>query len=223
MEYFESVIIKDIKPEGMIWLRYVDDVFATWNSAWGDFDNFFSLLNNRVPSIKFKVEWEKDNRIPFLDVLIIRSPTGYKFTVYRKPTFSISYIHFFSYHDNSVKVSLASNLFLRALRICSNEYLDSEFGTIKQHLKSIKCPDHTIGKAIYKANQIFFRPPSQDKETFSNKINIPYIESIKRLTDSLGKSNPFSFSYPNTVGSSLVNVYQKKTKNETGVYTIPCN
>ena len=223
MEYFESVIINDIKPEGMIWLRYVDDIFATWNSAWGDFDHFFNLLNNRVPSIKFKVEWEKDNRIPFLDVLIIRSPTGYKFAVYRKPTFSISYIHFFSYHDYSIKVSLASNLFLRALRICSNEYLESEFDTIKHHLKSIKYPDHTIEKAKYKANQIFYRPPNQEKDTFSNKINIPYIDSIKRLTEPLGKSNPFSFSYPNTIGSSLVNVYQKKTKNETGVYTIPCN
>ena len=29
MEYFESVIIKDIKPEGMIWLCYVDDILAT--------------------------------------------------------------------------------------------------------------------------------------------------------------------------------------------------
>ena len=125
---------------------------------------FFNLLNNRVPSIKFKVEWEKDNRIPFLAELIIRSPTGYKFTVYRKPTFSISYIHFFSYHDNSVKVSLASNLFLRALRICSNEYLDSEFGTIKQHLKSIKYPDHTIEKAIYKATKFSFVLPVKIKK-----------------------------------------------------------
>ena len=169
------------------------------------------------------LEWEKDNRIPFLDVLVIRSPTGYKFTVYRKPTFSISYIHFYSYHDHSVKVSLASNLFLRALRICSNDHLDSEFDIIKQHLKSVKYPDHIIEKAIYKANQIFFRPNQQERDSFNNKINIPYIDSIKRLTEPLGKSSPFSFSYPNTIGSSLVNIYQKKTKNETGVYTIPCH
>ena len=162
----------------------------------------------------------KDNRIPFLDILVIRSPTGYKFTVYRKPTFSISYIHFYSYHDHSVKVSLASNLFLRALRICSNDHLDSEFDIIKQHLKSVKYPDHIIEKAIYKANQIFFRPNQQERDSFNNKINIPYIDSIKRLTEPLGKSSPFSFSYPNTLGSSL---YPKKTKNETGVYTIPCH
>ena len=59
MEYFETVIIKDIKPPGMIWLRYVDDILTTWNPAWGDFDNFFNRLNNLVPSINFKVEWEK--------------------------------------------------------------------------------------------------------------------------------------------------------------------
>ena len=125
MEYFETEIIRPIKPKGMIWMRYVDDILTFWNPVWGDFNIFLNKLNNLVPSINFKVEWEANNKIPFLDVLIIRDPSGYKFTVYRKPTFSISYIHFFGYHDTSVKISIASNLFLHALRICSPTYLDS--------------------------------------------------------------------------------------------------
>ena len=223
MEYFETVIINDIKPKDMVWLRYVDDILTMWNPAWGDFNDFFTRLNNLIPSIKFKVEWENENKIPFLDVHILRSPTSYKFTVYRKPTFAISYIHFYSYHDHTIKVGVATNLFLRALRICSNEHLDSEFSIIEGHLLSLKYPSHVIEKAKYKANQIFYRPPNTEKDTFDNKINIPYLDSIKKITQPLGKSNPFTFCYPNTIGSSLINVYQKKSNKDVGVYVIPCN
>ena len=223
MEYFETVIIKDIKPKNMIWMRYVDDILTFWDNSWGDFNEFFIRLNNLVPSIKFKVEWEKDNKIPFLDVLIIRDPNRYKFTVYRKPTFSISYIHYFSYHDISIKSSIASNLFLRALRICSPDMRESEFKIIRQQLNSLRYPDHVIEKAIYKANQIFYRPQrSETVNSYQNKIKIPYLSTLKQLVDPLGKRNPFIFSYPKTIGSSVVNVYQKRENKEVGVYTIPC-
>ena len=224
MEYFETEIIRPIKTKGMTWMRYVDDILTFWNPVWGDFSIFLNKLNNLVPSINFKVEWENNNKIPFLDVLIIRDPSGYKFTVYRKPTFSISYIHFFSYHDTSVKISIASNLFLCALRICSS-YLDSEINTVREQLKSLRYPDYIIEKAIYKANQIFYRPAHPKPENlYTNKIKIPYIQSIKSMADPLGKQNPFVFNYPNTIGSAVVNVYQKNRDNrDVGVYSIPCN
>ena len=45
MEYFETVLLKDIKPNGMIWLRYVDDVFTFWDDSWGDFNIFMNNLS----------------------------------------------------------------------------------------------------------------------------------------------------------------------------------
>ena len=157
MEYFETVLLSPIKPSDMVWYRYVDDIFSYWDDRWGNFDEFLKNLNSLVPSIKFKCEWEKDNCLPFLDILIIRRNNRYVFTVYRKPTFSISYIHFLSYHNEKIKIGVACNLFLRALRICSTEFLDEEFFIIIQHHTHLKYPDFIIERAMNKAKSIFYR------------------------------------------------------------------
>ena len=65
MEYFETVIIKDVKPKDMIWMRYVDDILTYWDNSWGDFNEFFIRLNNLVPSIKFKVRVGKRQQNSF--------------------------------------------------------------------------------------------------------------------------------------------------------------
>ena len=223
MEYFETTIINAIKPKDMLWMRYVDDIITFWDERWGNFNEFLSKLNALVPSIKFKVEWETNNKIPFLDVLIIRDTTEYKFSVYRKPTFSLSYIHYFSYHDIPIKIGVASNLFLRALRICSPEHLEKEMDLIRRQLSLLKYPNHIIERAIHKANTIFYRPPPDTiREPPSNKIIIPHLDRIKTVTQVFGNSNPFAFTYPNTLAKSLINVQQKAVPKDIGVYEIPC-
>ena len=223
MEYFETVLLSPIKPPNMIWYRYVDDIFSYWDEKWGNFDEFLSNLNSLVPSIKFKCEWEKDDCLPFLDVLIMRRNNRYVFTVYRKPTFSISYIHFLSYHDKKIKIGVACNLFLRALRICSPEFLDEEFNNVRQHLSYLKYPKFLIEKATNKAKSIFYRGKKDTEfQSAQNKIILPYSESINKISESLGKNNPIVFSYPRSIGASLINVYQNKKEITAGVYNIPC-
>ena len=141
MEYFESVLLPQIKPADMIWYRYVDDIFTIWNDSWGSFDTFFQKLNSFAPSIKFKVEWENDGKLPFLDVLIIKGRNELEFSVFRKPTHSGGYLHFFSNHPDKIKKSVASGLFLRALRICSPSYLDHEISIIKCQLNRLGYPE----------------------------------------------------------------------------------
>ena len=223
MEYFETVLLSPIKPPNMVWYRYVDDIFSYWDEKWGNFNDFLTRLNSLVPSIKFKCEWEKDGCLPFLDILIIRKNNRYVFTVYRKPTFSISYIHFLSYHDKKIKIGVACNLFLRALRICSTEFLDEEFNKIRQHLNYLKYPIFIMEKALNKAKAIFYRGKKDTEfQSPQNKIILPYSESIGRISETLGKSNPIVFSYPRTIGTSVINVYQNKKETTAGVYNIPC-
>ncbi|MEO0688224.1 MAG: GIY-YIG nuclease family protein, partial [Cyanobacteria bacterium J06649_11] len=143
--------------------------------------------------------------------------------VYRKPTFSISYIHFYSYHDIEVKLGVACNLFLRALRICSPEYLEEEINIIREQLGSIKYTEYILEKALNKAKRIFYVPCTENKNSFENKIKLPYLDTIKQVTKPLGKDNPFIFSYPNTLGSKVINVNKaENTKEKVGVYEIPC-
>ena len=57
----------NVKP--IFYKRYVDDIFAIFESE-SDADAFYSYLNTRHENIKFTFEKEKDNKLPFLDILI---------------------------------------------------------------------------------------------------------------------------------------------------------
>ena len=101
--------------------------------------------------------------------------------------------------------------------------IEPEFNLIREQLGSLMYPEYIIEKAILKANKIFYRPRNTDRETiYSNKIKIPYMNNLKPVIEPLEKRNPFVFTYPNTIHSSVVNVYQKCKTKDIGVYAIPC-
>ena len=55
------------KPE--FYSRYVDDILAAFDNE-QDSLNFFNVLNNRHPNIKFNIERQNNYSIAFLDVFI---------------------------------------------------------------------------------------------------------------------------------------------------------
>ena len=63
-------------------------------------------LFKRHLNISFTVENEKDYRMSFLDVNIIREKDKFTTSVYRKPTFSGIYTHFDSVLPSSNKIGL---------------------------------------------------------------------------------------------------------------------
>ena len=99
MEFVENEILSrcedSFKP--IAWIRYVDDIFIIFKGNQQELDKLLALANSILPSIKFTIELEIDNKLPFLDVLVYHVPNTnqFKFSVYRKPTNSESYIHFF--------------------------------------------------------------------------------------------------------------------------------
>ncbi|KFD49128.1 hypothetical protein M513_09952 [Trichuris suis] len=66
---------------------------------------------------------EVERKIPFLDILIIRSQVGIKTTVYGKPTHSDKYVDFKSHHPRHVMTGILGGMVDRALAICDQEYL----------------------------------------------------------------------------------------------------
>jgi len=95
MEYFERELRPKLCIQPIFWYRYVDDIFSAWPMGNSNFELFFSQLNKLHDTIKFKVEWESDNVLPFLDVKVTKVNNKPVFSVYRKPTNSESYIHYF--------------------------------------------------------------------------------------------------------------------------------
>ena len=73
------------------WKRYVDDTITYIKPS--SIDYVLSVLNSFHKNIKFTFEEEKDIKISFLDVFILRNGSSIKTTVYRKFTYNDIYLH----------------------------------------------------------------------------------------------------------------------------------
>ena len=68
MEGFEERAIATATYKPKIWKRYVDDTFTVLGKDY--VDGFLQHLNSQQPTIRFTMEIEKDNTIPFLDTSV---------------------------------------------------------------------------------------------------------------------------------------------------------
>ena len=64
----------------------MDDTFAIFDNVQKKSRDFFELLNNLHPALKFMVESEVNHELPFMDVAVKQENEGLTRTVYRKPT-----------------------------------------------------------------------------------------------------------------------------------------
>ena len=133
MEDFEERAIASAIYKPKIWKRYVDDTFTILDRD--QVDGFLQHLNNQQPTIRFTMETEKDNSIPFLDTSVIRDSDGVLTTsVYRKPTHTDQYLAYDSHHPQSVKRGIVKCLYDRAKHLITKPSVISKE---KKHLSSV--------------------------------------------------------------------------------------
>ena len=76
-----------------LWKRYVDDTFVITEKH--VLNDFHKHINSIEQSIKFTVELESDNLLPFLDVLIVKERNGkLTTTLYQKPTHTNQFLNY---------------------------------------------------------------------------------------------------------------------------------
>ncbi|BHF83935.1 hypothetical protein SprV_0902708400 [Sparganum proliferum] len=116
----EKVALDHYEPA--FWRRYVDDTFVIIErSRLADFQD---LLNGIFPDIQFTREEEHDEQLPFLDVLVTRTPNGeLNTTVYGKATNTTQILNYHSNHPMAHKRSCVRTLFQRDLAIETIELL----------------------------------------------------------------------------------------------------
>ena len=73
-----------------------------------------------------------------------------------KKTHSESYLHYFSYASEKIKLGIAQSLFLRALRICSPDFLDNEIEHVKTVLTNLAYPRKVLKQDLLKARKVHF-------------------------------------------------------------------
>ena len=164
--------------------------------------------------------------LPFLDLLIHRQVDGnLKYSIYRKPTNSLAYLHYLSGHSKSTKTSVISSQFLRAYRVCEPEFLDDEIKFITDTFGGLGYPIQFIENAHRKARGRFYNEsnrclfnPEGDKI-----ITVPYNISLETSKHRFKEAGfHLAFRYPSTTSNTLIR-NSPKVDIECGVYEVPCN
>jgi len=123
---------------------YVDDIFALFESQMAC-DTFLTKLNMLHPALKFTMQLESANVLPFLDVLVERTACGFITSIYGKPTFTGQYTHWDSYSSTRYKIALINTLVNRAQRICSPGKLPVEIDKIMKILVTMVIQSGSLG------------------------------------------------------------------------------
>ena len=103
----------------LFYSRYVDDTFLLFRGE-QQANNFLEYANGLHPNISFTIEYEIDNKLPFLDVLVVRADDHFNTTIYRKKTFTGLGANFYSHCYFNFKLNSLSTLFHRAYSLTSD-------------------------------------------------------------------------------------------------------
>ncbi|KAI5743391.1 hypothetical protein M8J77_017676 [Diaphorina citri] len=222
METLEkSTLHQTVTCKPKIYKRYVDDIFLIFDTM-DNLDTFFELCNTKHPRIKFTKEIERDNQIPFLDVLITRkTPTTIELSVYKKPTHSNTYVNYNSNCNPSVKKALIKTLKKRAEKICTNqERLEEEKNKVIEALKENNYPEQYVRKVWDK-----IETPQQSRPRPITTISIPYVqnlsEKIKRENNKLNIRTVFQSQRKIAQLISTPETSEER-KNKNVIYKISC-
>ena len=104
MVELENTLVTTLSNHLMSWKRYVSDTNCFLKDD--SIEHVMSVLNGFHPSIQFTYETEPNNRLSFLDVLIIRNGQRIETCVYGKPTNTDIYILWNFLHQSSGNAGL---------------------------------------------------------------------------------------------------------------------
>ncbi|XP_046574760.1 uncharacterized protein LOC124282776 [Haliotis rubra] len=108
MTHFEEETLASFPIQPVCLYRKVDDTFVILGKDQHP-TSLHQHLNTQHPRIKFTMETENDNKLPFHNVLVSRDPCDTIQTkVYRTPTHSDQYIHFYFNHPPKTKFDVIS-------------------------------------------------------------------------------------------------------------------
>ncbi|UYV76231.1 hypothetical protein LAZ67_13003117 [Cordylochernes scorpioides] len=185
-------------------------------------DSIHTKLNSLFPDIQFTVEKENNCSLAFLDIMITKQNCRYSTTVYYKPSFHPSYIHYSSYCPLSHKINTIKTLSKRIFTHCStSEFKQTETQNVINHLMNLGYPRNFILRHFHNPQQQLNNRLASSHTlpiTLKNKYgirtyytNTPKLETIVR--------NPITRnSFPITLPYLTNSVYSLKCSDCNSLY-----
>ncbi|BHF73432.1 hypothetical protein SprV_0401651300 [Sparganum proliferum] len=219
LQELEKVAFDHYEPA--FWRRYVDDTFVIIErSRLADFQD---LLNGIFPDIQFTREEEHDEQLPFLDVLVTRTPNGeLNTTVYRKATNTTQILNYHSNHPMAHKRSCVRTLFQRVKTHCSEpEGRVRELRHLRDQLARNGYPNSFVSRCLRTRPR---RTNGGEPPTLWHPL--PYIknvsEAMERIAGELGVG--IAHRPTATMRNKIIRVKDRLDVGEQSgvVYQIPC-
>ena len=131
MVELERAILPTLREHMSPWKRYVDDTTSYIKEE--SIEPVLSKLNGYHDNIKFAYEIENDDKLPFLDEMVIVETI-----VYRKSTNNDIYLNWQSFSPTAWKRGTLYTLVSRAFKVCSNDqHLQNEIKHLKKVFRDI--------------------------------------------------------------------------------------
>ena len=133
--------------------RFLDDVFLMWQRKFGDPIIIEIALNSLDHKLHYDIQTsEKNNSVPFLDVLLSCNNGTITTDIYHKPTDSFNYLPFYSCHARHTKINIPFSLATRICGIVSNtQTRNIRLNQMKNRLIDKNYPPHIITTGIKRA------------------------------------------------------------------------
>ena len=148
-------------------------------------NQFLHYLNSCYANVKFTVEFEENNTISFLDILIKRNNHAFSTSIYRKKTFTGLYTKWDSFTPRKYKINLIRTLTFRCFRICSSpSLLSSSLDELRKLLLQNWYPSGVLN---YNINDVLNRQQNRPKQPITTVpkkevlLILPYLGSQSRI------------------------------------------
>ena len=139
-----------------------------------------------------------------------------------KPTCKDDYIHYLSAHSEKVKSGVVIGLFLRALRICSPEFLEDEFTHVIEAFKRLHYPEGMLLRLKRTAIAIKERGPRERQADTRPIIVVPHSPLKEELEALLGRHLRIATPAQTKIGEMVKTPRARHAPEDSVIYKIPC-
>ena len=142
--------------------------------------------------------------------------------MYRKPTNRDDFIHYLSRHDKRTKTGVVLGFFLRAFRICSEEFLQAELDYIIKAFEKLKYPMGLLHQLRRKAAAITNKATRENCR--GEYIIVPTSKNGEEMTKYLSNMGmKIAQSSGIKIGDLITTKKKREENKQSVVYEIPCS